>query len=157
MVMCATGENGNGCRGVKEAIALFSRRFARIVVVTNQRGIERGLMTEEDLTKIHAQMCREVEEAGGKIDAVFHCPIGDPKAPCRKPNPGMLFEAAARFPELRWKKSLMVGDAPSDMEMAHIVGIYSVFIGALPEHMQGTVNAVYPGLREMAADLEAMD
>jgi histidinol-phosphate phosphatase family protein len=141
--------------GVKEAIAQFSQRFGRVIVVTNQRGIARGLMTEVDLAQIHARMMEEVNAAGGRIDAVFHCPEGENSAPCRKPNPGMLFQAAGRFPDIRWKKCVMVGDARTDMEMAWTVGIFSVFIGSPDEELREKVDAVYPGLQEMASALQA--
>ncbi|MEM1000264.1 MAG: HAD family hydrolase [Bacteroidota bacterium] len=137
--------------GVKAAIAEFSRRFGRVIVVTNQRGIARGLMSEADLAEIHRRMIAEVEAAGGHLDAVFHCPEGDDRAPCRKPNPGMLFRAADEFPALRWQKCLMVGDARSDMEMAWTVGIYAVFIGKPEAELREKVDLSFPGLPELAA------
>ena len=137
--------------GVKEAIAHYSQVFGRVIIVTNQRGIARDLMTEDDLAAIHSRMLEEIAEAGGRIDAVFHCPEGDNAAPCRKPNPGMLFQAKEQFPEIIWKKCLMVGDAVTDMQMAWTVGIFSVFIGEMPEEVIGRVDANYPGLKEMHA------
>src|SRR3954471_16748267 len=59
--------------GVKEAIRFFNQRFAHIIIVTNQRGVERELMTEEDLADVHKKMMAEIEGAGGKIDAIFYC------------------------------------------------------------------------------------
>lgn len=140
--------------GVKEAIVKFSRLFGRVMVVTNQKGIHRGLMTEEDLAEIHRRMCEEIEEAGGKLDAVYYCPEGD-GAECRKPNPGMLFQASGQFPEMKWQKSIVVGDAVTDMQMGITVGIYRIFIGDLPAELGGLVHGVYPGLQELALDLPA--
>jgi histidinol-phosphate phosphatase family protein len=138
--------------GAKEAIVKFSKLFGRVMVVTNQKGIHRGLMTEEDLAEIHQLMCAEIEEAGGKLDAVYYCPEGD-GAECRKPNPGMLFQAAKQFPEMKWQKSIVVGDAVTDMQMGMTVGIFRLFIGELPPELKGMVHGQYSGLEEMAVDL----
>lgn len=98
----------------------LARRFDLIVVVTNQRGIERGHMTEDDLAAIHARMVAEIEAAGGRVDAIYHCP----HIACedRKPNPG-LFLRAAREHGVDLAASTMVGDQPSDREAAERAGV----------------------------------
>lgn len=115
--------------GATEAIAGFSALFNRIVVVTNQQGIAKGLMTEDDLAGIHATMKAEVSKAGGHIDAVFYCPElkGTPGG-CRKPGVAMGLQARKQFPEIRFKRSIMVGDSPSDMMFAKRLGMKRVFI-----------------------------
>jgi histidinol-phosphate phosphatase family protein len=98
----------------------LARRFELIVVVTNQRGIERGHMTEEDLAAVHERMLAEVAAAGGRIDAIYHCPHVE--CADRKPNPGLLLRAAADH-GIDLAASTMVGDQPSDREAAERAGV----------------------------------
>lgn len=79
--------------GVKQALKIFNGLFGSIVIVTNQRGVGRGLMTEQDLKTIHSRMLQEIESAGGRIDKIYYCISTDIDDPRRKPNPGMAFEA----------------------------------------------------------------
>ncbi len=103
--------------GVKEAIVRFSKYFERIIIVTNQQGIGKGLMSDKDVQHIHQQLIHSIEDVGGKIDAVYYC--GDLKSKsknCRKPGIEMALKAKADFPEICFEKSLMIGDTKSDME-----------------------------------------
>ena len=94
--------------GVKDALAVCAQKFGRIVIVTNQRGVGRGLMTENDLHEIHMQLMDAVEQAGGRIDAIFYCPdISDEGSTHRKPKPGMAFDAKNLFPEIDFTKSII--------------------------------------------------
>ena len=116
--------------GVKESLAKLSGIFGRIIIVTNQQGIGKGLMTEEGLKEIHQKMITEVEAAGGRIDAVYHCPgLAKDNPPCRKPNPGMGLQAQQDFPEIVFNKSVMVGDSPSDMEFGTSLGMNCLYVG----------------------------
>ena len=113
--------------GSKEAIRDLSKLFGRIVVVTNQQGIGKGLMSEYDLEKIHWNMQREVEEIGGKIDRVYYCPhVAQVKPKCRKPETGMAEQAKTDFPEIDFKKSIMIGDSLSDIEFGTRLGMITV-------------------------------
>lgn len=114
--------------GVLESLKFFSERFGRIVVVTNQRGVGRGLMTEDTLRDIHTRMVNEIKQAGGRIDAVFYCTATDNIDPNRKPNPGMFFQAQAKFPEILPGQSVMVGNNISDMEFGRNSGMHTVFV-----------------------------
>ena len=117
--------------GVPEAIASFSERFGRIVVVTNQQGIGKGLMTESDLHSIHHQMVLDIQKAGGRIDKVYFCPHHrQDNCACRKPRIGMAKQAKADFPEIDWRRSIMVGDTPSDIEFGRNAGMRTVFVSA---------------------------
>lgn len=120
--------------GVKDALAVFAQKFGRIVIVTNQRGVGRGLMSETDLHEIHMQLMDEVEQAGGRIDAIFYCPdITDEGSTHRKPKPGMAFDAKNLFPEIDFSKSIIVGDSGSDMEFGKNLGMITVLIGDKPK------------------------
>lgn len=114
--------------GVPEALKFLSSKFARIVIVTNQRGVGRGLMTEETLLDIHNRMLEQIKNAGGRIDAIFYCTANDNQDRNRKPNPGMFFQAQALFPEILPEKSLIVGNNISDMEFGRNAGIHTVFV-----------------------------
>ncbi len=116
--------------GVPESLAFFSSVFGRIIVVTNQQGIGRGLMSEQQLEAVHRKMFSEVEKAGGRIDAVFFCPDLETKVEnCRKPSPFLALEARRQFPEIDFQKSIMVGDAKSDMDFGKQAGMFTVLVG----------------------------
>jgi D-glycero-D-manno-heptose 1,7-bisphosphate phosphatase len=95
-------------------------------VVTNQRGIAHGHMSNADLEEIHARMLVAVERAGGRIDAIYHCPHAG-GCDCREPGPGM-FERAARDLGIDLEASAVVGDRSSDMEAAARIGALRVLV-----------------------------
>ncbi len=116
--------------GVPESLAVFSGIFGKIIVVTNQQGIGKGIMSEEQLQSVHRKMFTEVEKAGGRIDAVFHCPdMASKPDNCRKPLPFLAMKAQKRFPEIDFGKSIMVGDAESDMAFGKNAGMFTVLVG----------------------------
>ena len=115
--------------GVPEAIALFSNVFGRIFIVTNQQGIGKNIMTEDNLHDIHHKMVTEIEAAGGRIDKVYYCPhLRTEDCNCRKPRIGMALQAKENFPEIDFSRSIMVGDTPSDIEFGKRAGMRTVFI-----------------------------
>lgn len=104
--------------GALGALAALADWAPQIVVVTNQQGVGKGLMTGADLEEIHRRMCREVEESGGRIDDVRVCPhLADDACECRKPAPGMARDYLRAHPEIDGSLSIMVGDTDSDIEM----------------------------------------
>jgi histidinol-phosphate phosphatase family protein len=115
--------------GVTDAIAEAAGRFGRIVVVTNQQGIGKGLMTERNLSDIHRYLLESVMEQGGRIDAFYHAPhLAAENNPMRKPGPGMGHAAQKEFPEIDFSKSVMVGDSDSDIRFGLDLGMKTVFI-----------------------------
>ena len=114
--------------GVKEACKVFSQLFKYIVVVTNQRGIGKGVTKLEDLLLIHQNMKSEIEANGGKINQIYFCPDINSDSPNRKPNPGMAYMAKNDFPEIDFKKSIMIGNTISDMEFGKNIGAYTIFL-----------------------------
>jgi D-glycero-alpha-D-manno-heptose 1-phosphate guanylyltransferase len=112
----------------KEAFRKFAAIFGKIIVVSNQRGVGRGLMTEEELTGINKNMKDEIEATGGRIDDIYYCSSTDDRHPYRKPNPGMAFEAKFEHPEIELYRSVMVGNKLSDMRFGCNADIYTVFI-----------------------------
>jgi D-glycero-D-manno-heptose 1,7-bisphosphate phosphatase len=113
---------------VKEALKIFPQYFGHIILVTNQRGVGRGLMTENDLLAIHVQMLEDIRNAGGRIDEIFYCTSIDDEHPDRKPNPGMAHRAQKKFPPINFKKSIMVGNNLSDMQFGRNAGMYTVHV-----------------------------
>jgi D-glycero-alpha-D-manno-heptose 1-phosphate guanylyltransferase len=114
--------------GSKEAIGKLSRLFGHIIIVSNQRGVGRGFMTEDDLKDIHDKMRSEIEAAGGKIDNIYYCTSIDNKHPDRKPNPGMAFKAKKEIPGIDPDKAIIVGNKLSDMKFGRNAGLYTVYI-----------------------------
>ena len=108
--------------GVAEAIAQLNRVGFQVIVVTNQRGISKGLITTAELESIHHRMCEHLACAGARIHAVYYCPHGlEPPCTCRKPQPGMLL-AAARGHDIDLAASWMIGDSDKDVEAGKRVG-----------------------------------
>jgi D-glycero-D-manno-heptose 1,7-bisphosphate phosphatase len=114
--------------GAKESLRALNQAGYRIVVVSNQAGVARGAMSEADLLEIHRQMVKEVEQAGGRIDAVYYCPHDwDEGCECRKPKPGLLFQAQRDF-NLDLSRTLFVGDDERDGQTADAAGCLSVLV-----------------------------
>lgn len=115
--------------GFEEAIRLLSDYFERIIVVTNQAGIGKGLMTLDDLTAVHQKMLDLTEAAGGRIDGIYFCPHrSDAACPCRKPATGMAWLALADFPDIELTDAWIAGDSISDMAFGQALGLRTVLI-----------------------------
>lgn len=115
---------------VIEAFRIFKDKFKHIVVVTNQQGVGKGLMTESDVEKVHEYMIQEVRTNGGNIDKVYFCPqLKSETDNYRKPSPKMAFFAKNDFPEIDFSKSIMIGDMNSDIEFGKNAGMKTIFIG----------------------------
>jgi histidinol-phosphate phosphatase family protein len=108
--------------GAREGLKLFREAGYRVVVVTNQAGIARGHLSGQDLAEIHQRMTAEAAEGGGRIDALYFCPHHwDDGCDCRKPKPGMLFQAQ-RDLHLDLSRTVFVGDDTRDGEAAAAAG-----------------------------------
>jgi len=104
--------------GSLESIARLCRADYRVVIVTNQSGIGRGLFTLDTLNRIHARMLEHVHQQGGEIDAIMVCPHSpDEDCVCRKPKPGMLLELAERL-KVNLHEVPVIGDSLRDLEAA---------------------------------------
>ncbi len=104
--------------GILEILREAAGKFRNIFVVTNQRGVGKGVMSREAMDDIHRWMCGEVEAAGGRIDGVYVCTAVSDDDACRKPNRG-LFDAILReHPDVDPSRTVMVGDSVSDAEFA---------------------------------------
>ena len=133
---------------VPKAIAWCKTVLGRIIVVTNQQGIGKGIMTEEQLTAIHAYLKEQIPE----IDRIYHSPyLAHENNSMRKPNIGMALAAKKDFPEIDFQKSIMVGDSPSDIEFGKNAGMKTVFISDKNTHP--SADRVYASLLDFAVDV----
>ena len=114
--------------GVLNALSILAGKVNKIIVISNQRGIGRGLMTAQDLQSIHQHMLEEVVQHGGRIDHIFYCTEKESTSYYRKPNPGMAWQASRMFPEIDLTKTIMIGNKPSDMRFGRAAGVYTVFL-----------------------------
>lgn len=115
--------------GVQDAIGQLSALFGKIIIITNQQGVGKGLMTGEAVEFIHDHIINTISLAGGKIDAVYYAPhLKSDNSEFRKPNTGMALLAKNDFPTIDFSKSIMVGDSMSDMEFGRKAGMRTVFI-----------------------------
>lgn len=143
--------------GVKEAIKIFSQVFKYIFIVTNQRGIGKGVTKPENLQQIHHNMLQAIQNSGGKIDAVYFCPDLDENSPNRKPNQGMGLQAKNDFPEIDFIKSIMVGNTISDMQFGKNLGAKTIFLSTTRPEVDITderIDKTYSSLIAFAEDLQ---
>ncbi len=114
--------------GSLEAIARLSQNHYRVVVITNQSGIAHGLLTVDDVGKVHSHMQQLVASFGGRIDAILFCPHApDDDCSCRKPKPGMLHDLMERL-NIDLNDVPLVGDSLRDLQTAMVVGATPVLV-----------------------------
>ncbi|NLG71704.1 MAG: HAD-IIIA family hydrolase [Chloroflexi bacterium] len=122
------------------ALARVCKSPYKIVIVTNQSGVGRGLIQMETAEEINRRLVREIEKAGGRIDAVLMCPHApEDRCGCRKPLPGLFFQAARQL-QIDLSRSVMIGDAVSDLQAGKAAGIPRRFLvrtgrGAIQENL----------------------
>jgi histidinol-phosphate phosphatase family protein len=130
--------NWEWLEGSKEALIKLKENGYQIILVSNQAGIARKFMTHDDLEEIHSHMINELIEQGGGIDKIYYCPHGwDENCNCRKPKPGMLFQAQRDF-HLDLSKTWFVGDDERDEIAGKAAGMRT----ALIEGDNGLLNFV---------------
>ena len=123
--------------GLGPAMQLLTMLFGRIVVVTNQAGIGKGLMSEADLAAVHHKMQQMVQQGGGRIDRAYYCPHrSDAGCDCRKPAFGMALQAQRDFPDIDFQNSWMVGDSASDMAFGQGLGMRTALIEGKAEEAE---------------------
>ena len=114
--------------GVKESIVSLTKAGYLIFIITNQAGIYRKMMSLNDLETINNNMINELNKKGAKIIKIYFCPHGwDEGCDCRKPNPGMLINAADEF-NLDLRKCILIGDDVRDIQAGEAVGCKSYYI-----------------------------
>jgi histidinol-phosphate phosphatase family protein len=107
----------------RESLAILSTFFDKIIIVTNQRGVGKGIMTENELKLIHEKMLKSIKEKSGRIDKIYYCTDILDSSEFRKPNIGMAIKAKLDFPSIDFRSSIMIGDSESDMIFGKNVGM----------------------------------
>jgi len=124
------------CEGALEALRILSDIFGTIVIVTNQRGVGRGIMSMDSLKDISQKMTGAVAESGGRIDRIYSCTAVSDTDHNRKPNSGMALQAKEDFSMIDFKQSVIVGNSLSDMEFGKRLAMHSVFLTTKHEPFQ---------------------
>ena len=110
------------------AMAKLKQAGARLIVVTNQSGVARGMVSISDLDAIHAKLSRLLGEAGVSLDAIYLCPHHpDDACDCRKPNTGLI-DRAVQERHVDLSRSYVIGDHVRDMELAKRVKSRSILV-----------------------------
>ena len=113
--------------GAENAISKLSKIFNRILIVTNQQGIAKGIMSDKDLGVLHKYMLFELQKYGGLINKIYFCPhLASESCSCRKPNPGMIQQAMIDFPEIKLEDSYLIGDSDTDILAGNKIGLITV-------------------------------
>ena len=114
--------------GAAEAIKLLNEVGYLAILISNQPGIARGRLTEETLQSIHNKMNFDLSAAGAHIDKIYYCPHNwDEGCECRKPKPGMLYQAQKDF-SLNLRKGYLIGDDERDIDAGNAAGCQSILI-----------------------------
>lgn len=114
--------------GACRAIARMTEAGCRVFVITNQACVGKGIVPAEAIEDIHRRMVREVERAGGRIEAVLWCPHRpDVHCECRKPAPGLLLRAQAEY-GVELASAAFVGDSVGDVRAAAAAGVPSILV-----------------------------
>jgi len=118
--------------GVAKAIARLNREEAWVVLITNQSGVARGLLTFSDVDAIHHKLKVELQAEGGWVDGIFFCPHHPEEGCwCRKPNPGLIEQAQAMM-EMDLSRSYVLGDKCLDMVLAQNIGAIGILVTTSP-------------------------
>lgn len=145
------------CDGVLEALKALNDIFGRILVVSNQRGVGKGIMTIDDLKEISTNMIHSIEESGGKIDKAYVATAVSDEDHNRKPNTGMALQAREDFPEIDFKRSIVVGNSLSDMEFGKRLAMHTVFLTTKHEPFElphDLIDEQFPSLLAWAKTLK---
>jgi D-glycero-D-manno-heptose 1,7-bisphosphate phosphatase len=141
--------------GVPEALRRLNDAGLRVVVVSNQRGIARGLYTAADVERIHAGFQQLLREKSARVDALFICPHDEGQCNCRKPLPGLFELAVAQFPDISPATCVMIGDSLSDIEFGRGLRMRTIFVDGNTES-RGMEAATLADLRCASLE-EAVD
>lgn len=137
--------------GTLDMLKALVRKDYRLVVVTNQQGVGKGLMDLEALAAIHRNLSFASASRGAPIDGLFSCPhLAEWNCACRKPKPGLIHEALRRLPyAVDLARSWMIGDSERDIQAAAAAGLRSLLIGSAAE-LAIAPDAVAANVREAA-------
>lgn len=135
-------------------IARLKKAGFKVIVITNQSGVGRGLFSEETLGRIHTKLAEMLEDEGVELDGLYYCPHKpDDGCSCRKPATGMI-DMASEDMDISIGESYVVGDDVADIDLARNAGARSVLV--LTGHGMGSRSIANPDA--VASDFtEAVD
>jgi D-glycero-D-manno-heptose 1,7-bisphosphate phosphatase len=137
-----------------EALRITTRLGYGAVIITNQRGVARGIMTAETVAEIHQRLQDTLKELYGlSLLDIRVCPHDRDACECRKPKPGMLLDAAERH-GIDLTQSWMVGDSPSDAEAGRAAGCRTILVG--PKGAPGLADYYFTGMADLCLALEGL-
>jgi len=114
--------------GVGDAIAELNRSGHKVILVTNQRGVALGWMTDAEVEGIHVRLREELAGSSAWLDGIYYCPHDREECDCRKPRTGMIEAAFRDFPGAEPGNSILIGDSLSDMECGRAAGMATILI-----------------------------
>jgi D,D-heptose 1,7-bisphosphate phosphatase len=135
--------------GVDLALKWLAQAGFKVIVATNQSGVARGLISEAQLEQVHQELLRQLQEKGARLDAIYYCPYHPEgtveryavESPLRKPQPGMLLEAARQH-DLDLGASWMVGDGSRDIEAGQRAGCRTIRVRSGHEDPESQASPV---------------
>jgi histidinol-phosphate phosphatase family protein len=128
--------------GIGPPLRALRERGFKLVVVTNQSVVGRGLATLDDLSRIHEKLQTELKRMGCDVDAIYYCPhLPEEGCSCRKPKPGLLLKAANDL-GIDVKESWMIGDKEIDLEAAKRAGCRGVRVETNVGDLQRAVSSI---------------
>ncbi len=127
--------------GAAKALSRFGAAGYKRIVISNQSGIGRGLITQAQATAVHERLLAVLAEEGVEIDATYYCPHApDERCSCRKPSPELILQAVREF-DLDPSRSFMIGDKPSDVEAGVRAGCRTILLSSRPTAARPGVEA----------------
>jgi D-glycero-D-manno-heptose 1,7-bisphosphate phosphatase len=127
--------------GAALAIRRLNENRIWVGMVTNQRGIALGLMTLEDLKRIHERLFAELASIGAHLDGVYVCPHEEGTCTCRKPLPGLLLEAQREVGGIQFARSAIIGDSWSDVAAGRAAGAIAILLGPTDDDAEADYHA----------------
>src|SRR5690606_17068458 len=104
------------CENALKGLKILNEIFGTLLIATNQRGVGKEIMSLDDLRNLHGQMVEEIKSGGGNVHKIYSAIALEDEDHNRKPNIGMALQAKQDFPEIDFRKSIMVGNSLTDME-----------------------------------------
>jgi D-glycero-D-manno-heptose 1,7-bisphosphate phosphatase len=135
--------------GAVDAIARMNRAGLIVIVVSNQRGVALGRLTDAQLKQIHGNMQSYLAGQGARLDAIYYCPHDNGQCNCRKPGTGLFEQAMKDFPRVKAENSVVIGDSLSDIQAGRRLGMKTIFI-------EGEADRRKPGADAAAAIADAV-
>ena len=126
------------------AIRTLNEAGTVVLVVTNQRGVASQTLSLDDVHEVHRALTARLRRFGARVDGFYVCPHADGSCRCRKPAPGLLYQAGRDHPDLRLERTVMIGDSETDVAAAHAVGACAIRLG--PEGTKSAASQVYRDL-----------